>query len=380
MMKILLCGALCVLAISSFAESAKFKVPIAKGESAIERRIKSLSGKRMLDIMSSYNIEYKPEPLTNNRNSAYYGKIKIGSPGQEFNVLFDTGSADLWVPSRQNQQGICGERNCYDSGSSYTYQPDGRRMTLVYGTGKMIGQLSKDVITIGDLKITGQTFGEALYEDAFLSSPSIHFDGILGLGFPSLSQYALPPFFQAVKENKFDRNLFSVYLRKNYVEGSNIIFGGWDDDLIDENEIHWVPLTRALYWQFTMTSMTVGGRSTVGSNAQAIADTGTSLIVGPPADIQEIASSLGATQYQGLYVIENSQIPYLPNITIRLNGRDYVLEPSDYMVSVDGGDLSVLGFQGMQSDLWILGDVFLSKYYSIYDADQMAVGFAPLRN
>ena len=51
---------------------------------------------------------------------ADYGAISLGNPGQDLTVCFDTGSADLWVPSIECENPSCLTHTRFDPSLSHT--------------------------------------------------------------------------------------------------------------------------------------------------------------------------------------------------------------------------------------------------------------------
>lgn len=71
--------------------------------------------------------------IKNFENAQYFGPISLGNPAQDFEVIFDTGSSNVWVPASNCSKASCLLKHKYDSSKSSTYERDGRIFDIRYG-------------------------------------------------------------------------------------------------------------------------------------------------------------------------------------------------------------------------------------------------------
>ena len=96
------------------------------------------------------------------------------------------------------------------------------------------------------------------------------FDGILGLGFTSISiDGATTVLENAVKTDLLDEPVFAFYLGDN--ADGELTIGGTDESKY-EGELHMVDLTAATYWQIALDGITLSDGESVVKATSAIVD------------------------------------------------------------------------------------------------------------
>ncbi|XP_058136663.1 napsin-A isoform X2 [Dasypus novemcinctus] len=325
-------------------------------------------------------------PLSNYLDAQYFGEIGLGTPPQNFSVVFDTGSSNLWVPSERCRffSVPCWFHRRFDPSASGSFRPNGTEFAIQYGTGRLDGVLSEDELTIGGLAGAPVVFGEALWEPSLVFTLA-RFDGVLGLGFPALAVGgARPPLDVLVDRGLLDRPVFSFYLNRDPEEadGGELVLGGSDPTHYIP-PLTFVPVTVPAYWQIRMERLQVAtGLTLCARGCAAILDTGTSLITGPREEIRALHVAIGGLPLlAGEYLIRCSKIPELPTISFLLGGVWFNLTAQDYVIQIarGGSRLCLSGFKALDvpppaGPLWILGDVFLGAHVAVFDRGDQNTG------
>ncbi len=303
-------AALALVVAFAACAAAIHKVPMHKMERTA-RQSMSLEDKILAASASTPS-----SPVHNFQDAQYYIDITLGSDKQAFRVVPDTGSSNLWVPSKECKitEISCELHRRYDHGSSKTYVANGTEFKIQYGSGAAAGFFSTDGLSIAGLDVKSQSFAEVTHEPgiAFLAAK---FDGIMGLAFDSISVgRATPVWYNLVSQGLVTEQVFAFHLSTVSGTDGELVFGGVDPDHYS-GDFEFVALTNETYWEFKLDDVSVNGKSAgyCQDGCHAIADSGTSLLAGPVKVVSEINKLIGAV---GILTDECEQViaQYAPQL------------------------------------------------------------------
>jgi len=148
-----------------------------------------------------------------------------------------------------------------------------------------------------------------------------------------------------------------------------LTLGGYDSQYFT-GDIKYYPLINETYYIIEVNEFGVNNQSLGTDDYAAIVDSGTSLIVGSTDLVNELLKFLPAKP-------DCKSISTYPTLYFTLGQDVYTIEPEYYIIQDLGACLlGVMAMDGLPFHGFILGDVFMRKYYSIFDYGGSRVGFA----
>merc|ERR1712072_598254 len=210
----------------AIATEALVRVPLTKLEKTVKQEMMA-EGYTYTGVQEELPLvgDGNQVIFQNFQDAQYYGPITIGTPPQKFNVIFDTGSSNLWVPSKTAFMPL-NFHNKYDNTKSSTYVKNGTSFAIQYGSGSLTGFVSQDTVTMGGVTVKNQLFAEATKEPG-LAFKIGKFDGIMGMAFQSISVDGMEPAWYSAVKQAGDQ-VFGVYLGGGSGIGGEMTLGGVD--------------------------------------------------------------------------------------------------------------------------------------------------------
>ncbi|KAF4448283.1 Pepsin B [Fusarium austroafricanum] len=353
----------------------------------------------------------------------WYGKVSVGTPPQEFNVIFDTGSSDLVLTKKGCP--TCGDHATFDAEKSSTYSDKpGYKFTAGYDTGgdaqqyaepvTIKGKIVTDVVTIGGLKAENQTFfvGEGWPEKVGKDPLGPNVDGIFGIGPPGESNFGTQinktftsTFWNLVEAGKLDPVVsFALNSGKDSSPGE-ITLGGVDSSKY-EGELTKVKFNKEFVavgksWFIENPANYANNKSIKSSNSSlptvALLDTGTAYIQTPDFQTAKnmyatISPEIKPLDKLGVWGAPCDVVKKLePELTFTIGSGDKLVNLTMPKDAFNLGEhpahpgkcqTVILNAPKPVTDLanlWIIGGPVLKGYYTVWDGKNLELGVGKLK-
>ena len=341
--------------------------------------VKTIFGTRMIRriIEESDDISGNISKVT---NSLFVAPIKIG--GQDFNVILDTGSVNLWVPKiGSKDQAIIAHH--YDPSKSSSSSSTSETFEIQYGTGSTKGNYYSDYINFITNSAYNVLFGAAT-ETVFDVEGA---DGIMGLA-KNYSQYMYSAIWTMNAKGYIPEKSFSFkYLENNNVE---MYIGGEHDDFSDTKQTATCQLLHKsvydnLLWtcklyNFGFLNNDFTRNTTVSCGYNFLFDTGSNVMRLPKETLNSI---LKQPYYFGCEKTSEGSIDYLicpkdnlPNIYIEVGDHYFIINSYEVFDKIKGNEnYRKLRVQFMDVQVSLIGQPFFMIFHTKFDYENKVLKF-----
>ncbi|KAI9478047.1 MAG: aspartic peptidase domain-containing protein [Benjaminiella poitrasii] len=348
-------------------------------------------------------------------------KVKIGTPSQDFLLLFDTGSSDIWVPSssctaKTGCPDLLHHYKAQDSSTHRALNGSDAAIHIHYGTGQAEGHYFEDLLSLHDaLSIPHQTLAMMDSVSGPITDQSqtkkadkaVVLDGVFGAGFRDGTVRALnghepyEPFIHALhRAGKIPQPLFSVHLPPDGTADGSLMLGGIHDTAQD---VLYTPVVESrdkrgttTHWQVEMKGMQYQTANTsrnfhFNQPTPFTVDTGSNFMYLPKSLAYELAAAIANTTSElkdhDLLSVDCSALKSPNRVNLffpSVRGEGEIKVPvavKDLVARRESDGKCFLMFMPSNENKTILGNMFLRHFVTVYvlDEQQPKVGFSPLQ-
>ncbi|KAH9988378.1 aspartic peptidase domain-containing protein [Russula vinacea] len=297
------------------------------------------------------------------------GTIQVGTPGKEYSVLIDTGTADLMLfgPSCPTCQG----HNTYDPSKSSSANDLKTPFNLTYGFGNIVGDVFTDSVTIGGFEVSNGTLGVTSEIGLNYNATNFGADGVLGMGFQGLSLY-----------------------NSSSVIETLLIVGGRDGSRYSGDLVYTPVDTGNLgFWHTELDDITINGNNTHITTLGAVIDSGSPLILGDRESIANIYAGIPGSSRLNVSAESSENQKQFQFWTYPCNttvNASIVISKTSFNIPSDGFNYTTIGgglctgiFAELAAEIaypgfWVLGNAFLRNVYTEFDYGKLQIGFGQL--
>ncbi|KAH8803483.1 aspartic peptidase domain-containing protein [Xylogone sp. PMI_703] len=321
----------------------------------------------------------------------WYGDIEVGTPPQKISVVFDTGSADLIIPSIscESDPGCTGIREKFDptKSSSVTTYANETWSIMFGGVGVAASDVETasgitaiDTISLAGLTVPSFQFG--LIQDLTAGFANDPFSGIMGIGFGGFRVGSKSFIESLIQTGQVEEAVYGFYLTPEAVGHSEITIGGVDNSKI-QGEINYIPIDTSFGFVLgSVDSISVNG-IIADTNIRGIFDTGTANLIGPRDHVQAIYAliSPNITTFDdlGTYCMPCEELEQLnASVSLSIGGINYIIPPEEFNIGPLGGGLcqTFINSNPPGGNSFTIGGSLLKHYYSVWDMGNSRLGFA----